>query len=96
MKINKLKPGINNIELEAKILEINEPRQVNTKFGTLVNLFECKLEDNTGSIKLVLWGKQADGLSEGKKIKIKGGFTKIFRNELQIGIGKTGSIKIIE
>jgi replication factor A1 len=95
MQINELKPAMNEINIKAKIIELKEPREVMTKFGTSTTLTEATLEDETGTIKLTLWGKQADGLEEGSEVEINGGFTKEFREELQLGLGKKGSIKAI-
>ena len=95
MQINELKPAMNEVNIKAKIIELKEPREVMTKFGTSTTLIEATLEDETGTIKLTLWGKQAEGLEEGSEIEINGGFTKEFRDELQLGIGKKGSIKTV-
>jgi len=95
MQINELKPAMNEVNIKAKIIELKEPRDVMTKFGTSTTLTEATLEDETGTIKLTLWGKQAEGLEEGSEIEINGGFTKEFRDELQLGIGKKGSIKAV-
>jgi replication factor A1 len=95
MKINELKPYMNNVDITAKIAELKEAREIMTKFGTTTTLTEVTLEDDTGSVKLTLWGQQSEGLEEGSEVEIKGGFTKEFREELQLGIGKRGSIKVI-
>jgi len=87
---------MNNLSLKAKVAEMTEPREVMTKFGTVTNLIEATLEDETGSIKLTLWGKQSEGLEEGKEVEITNGFTKQFRDELQLGIGRGGTIKAVE
>jgi replication factor A1 len=95
MQINELKAGMNDVKLKAKITELKEPREIMTKFGTTTTLTEATLEDETGTVKLTLWGKQADGLENDQEVEINGGFTKEFREELQVGIGKRGSIKVI-
>jgi len=95
MKINELKSGMNDVNIKAKIVELKEPREVNTKFGTTITLTEATLEDDSGSIKLILWGEQAENLEDNQEIEIVGGFTKEFRDEIQLGIGKKGSIKVI-
>ena len=95
MKINELKSGMNDVNIKAKIAELKEPREVNTKFGTTVVLTEATLEDDSGSIRLTLWGEQADNLEEGQEVEIVNGFTKDFRDEIQLGIGKRGSVKVI-
>lgn len=95
MKINELKSGMNNIDITAKITELTEPREIMTKFGTVTTLTEVTLEDDSGSIKMVLWGKQSEGIEKNQEVEIRGGFTKEFRDVLQLGIGRTGSIKAI-
>jgi len=96
VKINELKIGMNNLNLKAKVAEMTEPREVMTKFGTVTNLIEATLEDETGSIKLTLWGKQSEGVENGKEVEVTNAFTKQFRDELQLGIGRGGTIKIVE
>ena len=95
VQINELKAGMNEVNIKAKISELKEPREVNTKFDTTIILTEATLEDDSGTIKLTLWGKQSEGLEEGNEVEITGGFTKEFREELQLGIGKKGSIKVV-
>ncbi len=95
MKINELKIGMNNVNIKARIKDIKEPREIMTKFGTVTTLTEATLEDDSGSIKLVLWGKQSEGIEKDQEVEIKGGFTKRFREEMQLGIGRNGSIKVI-
>ena len=96
MKIEELKAGTNVDSITGKISEMKEPREVNTKFGTVISLTEATLEDDTGSVKLVLWGDQAKDLEEGCEVEVTGAFTKEFRDELQLSIGKKGSIKVVE
>lgn len=95
MKINELKPGMNNVSIKAKITDLKDPREIMTKFGTTTTLSEATLEDETGSVKLTLWGKQAEGLENDQEVEIVGGFTKEFRDELQLGIGRNGTIKVV-
>jgi len=95
MKIEELKAGMNNVNLKAKVAELREPREVMTKFGTSTTITEAILEDGSGSVKLALWGKQSEGIEEGNEVEVTGGFTKEFRDELQLGIGRGGSVKVI-
>jgi len=96
VNISELKVGMNNINLRAKVEELAEPREVMTKFGSVTKLVEATLKDDTGSIKLTLWGNQSEGIEAGKEVEIANGFTKEFRDELQLGIGRGGSIKAVE
>lgn len=93
-KISDLKPGMNNVAITAKVAGLSDPKQIQTKFGTQTTLTEATLDDGSGTVKLTLWGQQSDGVEEGSTVEITGGFTKEFRDQLQLGVGKGGKIKI--
>lgn len=93
MKINELKSGMNDVNIKAKVVEMKESREIMTKFGSMTTLTECTLQDDSGNIKLVLWGKQSEGIQNDQEVEIAGGYTKEFREELQVGIGRNGTIK---
>ena len=96
VKISELKTGMNGINLKAKVVEVTEPREIMTKFGSVTTLTEATLEDDTGSIKLVLWGDQSKGIESGKDVEVANAFTKEFRDVLQLGISRGGSVKVVE
>ena len=87
---------MNNVSLTAKVIDVSEPRDVMTKFGTTTTLAVATLEDDSGTIKLTLWGKDSNGVKEGNVVEISGGFIKEFRDELQLSVGRSGRIKVVE
>lgn len=93
-KISDLKPGMNNVDLTAKVASLADPKQIQTKFGTQTTLTEATLDDGSGTVKIALWGVQSEGIEEGSTVEITGGFTKEFRDQLQLGVGKGGKIKV--
>lgn len=95
MKINEIKDGMNDVSVSGEITEISESREVITKFGTST-VATAKLKDGTGEILLSLWGRQIDMVHVGDKIEITGGYTKSFKDQVQINIGKNGSLKKVE
>lgn len=95
MKIKDLTTNA-KVDLVGKVKDIEDVKQVNTKFGTQVSLTTVLLEDETGSVKLNLWGSQSEGIEEGSVLDIKNGFVKEFKGEKQISVGKMGSIKVLE
>lgn len=95
MKISDLKEGMNNVNLQAKIAELEAPREVVTKFGSTTFLTVATLVDESGTIKLTLWGDASKGVEKGKTVKVSGGFVKSFRDELQLSIGRGGAVKVI-
>lgn len=94
MKIAELRDGASNVDIEAKVTEVGETREVVTKYGTATSVTNVTIEDETGTYLLVLWGKQAESLKAGATVKIKGGYVKSFRGQAQLGVPKTGKIEV--
>lgn len=95
MKIKDLQVNT-KVDLVGKVKEIEDVKQVNTKFGTQVSLTTVIIEDDTGSVKLNLWGSQSEGIQEESVLEVKNGFVKEFKGEKQISVGKMGTIKVLE
>jgi len=94
MKIEQLKDGVAD-NIVGKIIELSEPKEIMTKFGTQVTLTNAVLEDETGTIKLSLWGKDSEGIKQGSMVKIDKAFVKTFREELQLSKGKGGKVTVV-
>jgi len=80
MKIKDLQVNA-KADLVGKVKEIEDVKQVNTKFGTQVSLTTVIIEDDTGSVKLNLWGSQSEGIQEDSVLEVKNGFVKEFKGE---------------
>jgi replication factor A1 len=90
-KIAELEDGSRNVNVRAVVVSKEEPREVNTKFGpTLV--CNATIEDESGSITLVLWGKDSGKIKEGDNIKIENGFVSTWNTGLQLSVGKFGKL----
>ncbi len=77
-KINKIIAGMRNLELIGKVVKKFEIREFKKEksSGKVARLF---IGDETGSCRVVFWGKQADVLNdinEGDVIKISNGYVK--------------------
>ena len=94
MKIKELKLGANEISLEAKVIEISEPRTVNTKFGYQTKVATATLDDGSGQILLTLWGKQIDEISVGDNVKITKGYISEFKGEMQLNVPRNGTLEV--
>ncbi|MCD6279398.1 DNA-binding protein [Candidatus Micrarchaeota archaeon] len=92
MKIKDVKPG-NFDFISGKVIEKGETREVNGRFGTLT-VADFKVKDASGEIKLSLWGDNIDKVKKGDMIEIKNGWASVFRDELQISLGRNGEMKI--
>ncbi|MBI2676036.1 MAG: hypothetical protein HYX24_06265 [Candidatus Aenigmarchaeota archaeon] len=96
MKITDLKPGMNRVNLEAKIDQLDETQEVMTKFGIVAKLTNIMISDDSGKIKLVIWGDTPVGIKKGSKLDIKNAFVKAFRGEKQIGVARSGKIEVVK
>mgnify|MGYP003960880833 FL=1 len=66
------------------------------KQGTL-KVTELTVRDvNEDSVKLSLFGSQADGIINGSTIKVKNANTNDFRNEISLAIPRWGSVELVQ
>ena len=93
MKISEIKRGISGIAVTAKIVDISEPRDVQTKYGRR-RVADATLEDDSGQIKMSLWETQIDSVRVGDTVSVSGAYVTEFRDQLQLSIPKTGKIEI--
>jgi replication factor A1 len=95
MKIGELKSGMRNVSVTGKVEGIGEPRTVNLKAGGTNTVADAKISDETGSIKLSLWGDDINKIQPGDTVSIENGYINTFKGEDSINVGKFGSLKKI-
>jgi len=95
VKINEIKRGMSNIALQAKIVDISPPRQVQTKFGVR-SVADATLEDDSGQITLSLWENNITSVRVGDMVNVSGAYTTEFRDKLQLNIPRIGKIEIVK
>ncbi len=95
MKIAELRPDSKKIMLEAKVTEKADVRDVNTRFGA-AKVCNCKIEDDSGEITLVLWDDQVDKLEEGDTVKLQNPYVREWNGQLQLNLGKFGKLLVVK
>jgi replication factor A1 len=95
MKISDLKAGMKKVDLAAKVSDIGEPRDVNTRFGP-ARVATATLSDDSGQVKLSLWNKDIDRVKVGDTVDIKNGYINDFRGELQLNVGQYGKLETVK
>ncbi len=95
MKISEVQPGMTSVEIKGKIVDIGAIRDVKTKFGSTVSVANVTLEDDSGKIKLTLWGDQIDKVKVGDEVEIKKGYVREWQGEKQVSVGKFGELKVL-
>ena len=95
MNIEEAKNQRSDISLEGKIEEKGEARTVNTKYGE-TQVCDSYLVDETGRIKLTLWGEDIGKVKNGDTVCVQGAYTRIWQDEVQLNIPKeNGKLKVI-
>jgi replication factor A1 len=92
MKINELKAGMRNVSVVAKVDSVGDPRTVNLKAGGTNTVADAIVSDETGTIKLSLWGEDINKVQAGERLSIENGYINTFKGENSISIGKFGKM----
>lgn len=97
VKVDALKPRLRNVNATAKIVNIGEPRSVTSRRdGSVHRVGEALVGDETGCILLTLWNDQISAFNNGDVIKIKNGYTSLFRGFLRLNIGRRGAAEKVD
>jgi replication factor A1 len=92
MKISELKAGMRNVSVVAKVDSVGEPRTVNLRSGGTNTVADAIVSDESGSIKLSLWGEDINKILPGDKISVENGYINTFKGENSISVGKFGKL----
>lgn len=91
IKVRDLKPGMENIAVVVRVLQSFGARTIETKAG-IRTLNEYVVGDDTGKVKLVIWGVKAPALNVGEVVEITNAWVSAFRGEVQLNAGRSSSI----
>ncbi len=94
MKISELTSGTGSVNLEAEVVSVSEPREIN-KYGRTLRVADVTIRDNSGTIVLVLWNENIDKVSEGAKIKLENGYVNTWQDKVQLTLGKFGKLTVV-
>ena len=93
MEISELKAGMRNVSITGKIDSVGEPRTVNLKAGGTNTVADAIISDESGSIKLSLWGEEVNNVQPGDRVSVENGYINTFRGENSLNVGKFGKLK---
>jgi len=97
MKVEGLKPSLRDVNIEVKILGIGEPRPITSrKSQTVHSIAETLVGDETGCVVLNLWDDHIQQFNKGDVIRIKKGYTTLFKGFLRLNIGRHGTVEKID
>jgi len=94
MFVSDLKPNQAVDEITLEIVDMGEAKEFNNFRGT-IRVANAKAKDETGQCTLTLWNDEIEKYSVGQKIRIKNGWCKEYRGEIQVSSGKYGKIEVL-
>jgi len=95
MKIAELKPGMRRVDVAGKIVDIEGPRDVQTKFGP-GQVATATLEDESGTVKVTLWNENISKVAANDSVQIENGYVDSYRGEVQLQVGRYGKLTKVE
>lgn len=96
MKASDVKPAMRNIDLDLKIVEIEEPRSYIGRSGREGRVTTAIGEDDSGRIKISLWDNDIDKVKVGSLVRIRNGYSRLFRDEVYVSAGMYGKLEVTE
>ena len=96
MKAKDVRPAMRNIDLDLKIVEIEEPRSYVGKSGREGLVTTAIGEDDSGRIKISLWDKDIHRVKVGSIIRIRNGYSRLFRDEIYVSAGMYGKLEVLK
>ena len=93
MNISELKAGMRNVSITGMIDSVGEPRTVNLKAGGTNTVADAIISDESGSIKLSLWGEEINNVQPGDRVSVENGYINTFKGENSLNVGKFGKLK---
>ncbi|MEM1620067.1 MAG: OB-fold nucleic acid binding domain-containing protein [Fervidicoccaceae archaeon] len=94
-KISQLKEGEQDVAVKGRVIEAGEPRTIITKRGQRT-ISDAVLGDETGRVRVTLWGDKAGSLEAGQAVKIEGAWTTAFKGKVQLNVGARSKIEALE
>jgi replication factor A1 len=94
--ICELRAAMREVTVNGKIVEIQPRRAVLTRYGWIANVSNVLLADETGTIRLSLWNGQIDEVSVGDIVSIARASVTWFSGELQLRIGRNGTMTVLK
>ena len=91
--IKELSTDIRRIVVEGEIIEKAIPRTVRSRRRWQdLTVTEATLKDDTDDVVLMLWNEQIKQCAVGDRVRIEGGYLKVYRGMRQMNVGKVGKL----
>ena len=95
VKVEDLRHGMKKVDIDVQMVEMLKPVLVHTRYGNSVLLANTWVSDETGKIKLCLWGDQVNSVRVGDTLQLKNASVFAYKGERQLRLGKTGLLNVL-
>ena len=95
VKIGELRPGMENVDLNVRIINLKEPRKVTSYTGVEHILVEGEVEDETGRAVLTVWNdliSQLEGVEVDDLVELRNCFITSFQGVIHVNVGRDSEI----
>jgi replication factor A1 len=95
--VAELKPRMKNITILFKVIEIGKENEVQSRRdGTTHRVANVIVGDSTGIVRVPLWDDAINTIEVDKTYKLTNGYTGLFRDNLQLNVGRYGKLSDAE
>ena len=99
MKLKDLRPGYENVNLEVKILRLDNPKEITTSYDVTHIIVEGEVEDDSRKMNLTVWNeniKKFEKVDLGDIVELRNCFITSFKGVLSINVGRSSEVQSIE
>jgi len=95
LKINELHDGMKRVNVQARVTEKSDSREVVSRFkDQTFRVATAMVADETGTVKLTLWNDQIELVKVNDTVRVENGYVTSFRGEIQLNVGKFGTLTV--
>ncbi len=92
VKVKDLTPQSKSVNLTVKVVSVGKPQSVASKSGGTRQVTEVVVGDDTGTVIMSLWDRQAEGVQDGQVLRIDNGYVSLVKGRVHLNVGRYGRI----
>jgi ssDNA-binding replication factor A large subunit len=85
-----------HIDLVVELIELREPREVETNYGVTHTLVEGTVDDGSDQMGFTVWNEKIElleGIEVGDRLALEDCFITSFKGDLSVNVGRDSDIK---
>jgi replication factor A1 len=95
--IAELKPGMKSVNITFKVMSTSDERIVESRRNDeTYRVLDAVVGDSTGTVLMPIWNEAIDSIEEGETYTLTNGYTGLFKGNLRLKLGKSGSLNKAE